>query len=360
MPSETEIERQPIGRWEQPATPLQSESLLDKALKTFNGDDSQGGPSYYDISMLKPPVWTPEVGIYFFLGGLSSGAYTMARLGERLGGDRYRTLTRVGTVVAAAAALPCAPLLIKDLGDPRRFHHMLRVWKPDSPMNLGSWTLTGYSGIVLLAGLREWLRARRKEAPFEGTSKTIDGIAEAVADLGVPLGLLLAGYTGVLLSTTSVPIWGRNPWIGALFSAGAVSSGASAVRLALAATPEGTDGAAGKALSHVEKISHVTEAATIVGYLASAGKFAEPLTKGPESGRFWGGAVAAGLVLPTILGGLPVPQKAHKVLSLVASAAAVMGVMILRASVVSAGRPSANNPEAARQASRRKEEGGIA
>ena len=90
-------------------------------------------------------MWTPEVGVYFFLGGLSSSAFSLARMADRFGRGQYRELTKGGTLIAALAALPCAPLLIVDLGDPKRFHHMLRVWKPSSPMNLGSWTLTAYT-----------------------------------------------------------------------------------------------------------------------------------------------------------------------------------------------------------------------
>ncbi len=357
MPSETDTGRRPGGRWDGLAADRTDASPLDRALQNFNGDDSQGEPSYYDISMLKKPVWTPEVGLYFFLGGLSGGAYMLARLAERIGGGEYRSLTRVGTAVALASVLPCAPLLIKDLGDPKRFHHMLRVFKPASPMNLGSWALAGYTAMTALAGLREWVRSRQNDAPLAGVAKVADGAAAVAADVGVPLGLLVAGYTGVLLSTTAVPIWGRNPWLGMLFSAGAVSSGASAVRLALEGTADGSDGVAGKALAKVEGASRVVEIATLGGFLAAAGEFAAPLTKGSEAKRFWGGAVAAGFVVPTILEGLPVPKKAHKWLGLVASAFSVFGVFALRASITGAGRESAGDPEAARRASRKKDEG---
>ena len=360
MPGETDTGRRPGGRWDELTVDRGDLSPLDKALKNQKNDNSDSHPSYYDISMLKKPVWTPEVGVYFFLGGMSGGAYMLARLAERIGGAQYRSLTRAGTVVALASALPCAPLLIKDLGDPKRFHHMLRVFKPHSPMSLGSWALTGYTALAALAGLREWVRARQNDAPLEGAAKVADGVVAVAADLGVPFGMLVAGYTGVLLSTTAVPIWGRNPWLGALFSAGAVGSGASAVRLALAATPDGSDGPAGEALARVEKAAHITEAVTLTGYVLAAGEFAAPLTKGPEAKRFWAGAVASGLVAPAILAGLPVPQKARKWLSLAASAIGLVGAFALRASITGAGRPSAADPEAARRASRAKELGNTA
>ena len=111
--------------------------------KKSTGDKDDGSPAYYDITPLQSPVWTKEVGIYFFLGGLSSSAFSIARMADRFGGGKLRPVTQYGTLIAALAALPCAPLLIWDLGDRSRFHHMLRVWKPSSPMNLGSWTLTG-------------------------------------------------------------------------------------------------------------------------------------------------------------------------------------------------------------------------
>ena len=357
MPDETDTGRRPGGRWDELAVDKSDSSPLDKALGTLKNDDSDRHPSYYDISMLKKPVWTPEVGVYFFLGGMSGGAYMLARLAERIGGKEYRSLTRAGTAVALASALPCAPLLIKDLGDPKRFHHMLRVFKPHSPMSLGSWALSGYTALAAVAGLREWVRARQHDAPLSGAARLADGAAAAVADAGVPLGMLVAGYTGVLLSTTAVPIWGRNPWLGALFSAGAVSTGASAVRLALEATPDGSDGPGGEALARVEEAAHTAEVVALAGFLLAAGEFAAPLTMGPEAKRFWGGAVATGLVAPAILTALPVPKRVAKWLSLAASAAAVVGAFFLRASITGAGRPSAADPEAARRASRAKEEG---
>ena len=68
----------------------------------------------------------------------------------------------------------------------------------------------------------------------------------------------------------------------------------------------------------------------------------------------------ASFAIPTILGDLPLPKKARKWVSLAASAVALVGAFALRAAITGAGRPSAADPEAARRASRAKEEGGIA
>ena len=111
----------------------------------------------------------------------------------------------------------------------------------------------------------------------------------------------------------------------------------------------------------MEAAARVTEVFHAGGFFGRGGRVRRaPLTQGSEAKRFWGGAVAGGLAAPVILEGLPVPKKAHKWLGLAASAFAVFGAFCLRASITGAGREWAGDPEAARRASRRKEEGGIA
>ncbi len=321
------------------------------------GDKSDGTAAYYDISLLKAPVWTPEVGVYFFLGGLSSSAFSLARMADRFGRGRYRNVAKAGTLIAALAALPCAPLLIKDLGDPKRFHHMLRVWKPSSPMNLGSWTLTAYTGMGAIAALRELLRVLRHDAPLTGAARAVDETAGIVADAaGIPLGLLLAGYTGILLSTTATPIWSRNSWIGALFSASAVSAGTGAVRLVLEVT--GQEGPGTEALAKVETAARAAEVVCHAGFLSAAGPLAKPLTEGKEKTAYLAGAIGAGIVLPELLNRLPVPTPYRHGLKIAAGVLGLIGGYALRAAFVAAGKPSALDPDAARLATG--EKGGTA
>lgn len=342
MPGETETKQgRKAGRW--------------GGVADIPQDKGGDAPAYYDLSMLKPPVWTPEVGAYFYLGGLSAGAFILARLAERFGGGWLGDMARVGTAVAAVAALPCAPLLVYDLGDPKRFHHMLRVWKPTSPMNLGSWVLTAYTGVCGLAVLREFARARRGDRPAEGAAKAADVTVGVLADAaGIPLALLLAGYTGVLLSTTATPVWSKNPWIGALFSASAVSAGAGAVRVALEL--QGGDGneAAVEALGKVETAARVAEVVAHTGFLADAGPLAKPLTDGGQKTSYLGGAIGAGIILPEILNRLPLPEKPRRWVKIAAGVIGLLGGYALRSAFVAAGRPSADDPDAARRNSRRR------
>src|SRR5947207_14280072 len=103
---------------------------------------------YYNYPVVRRPVWTWEVPTYFWLGGMAAGAYVTAALAQNFGSADDRRVAAGGYYVAAAALVPCAPLLIADLGRPDRFYHMLRTFKPLSPMNLGAWTLTALTPIA--------------------------------------------------------------------------------------------------------------------------------------------------------------------------------------------------------------------
>ena len=59
--------------------------------------------------------WATTAFSYSFPSGhavFSAGAFLLARMAERFGGERYRAVTRAGSIIAVIAAVPCAPLLI--------------------------------------------------------------------------------------------------------------------------------------------------------------------------------------------------------------------------------------------------------
>ena len=139
---------------------------------------------------LQAPVWTWEVPLYFWFGGVAAGSSFVAA-GCDLAGDHRSA--RIARFAALAALAPSPPLLIADLGRPLRFFNMLRVFKPRSPMSLGSWCLSAF-GTLLAAAIGADLLGRRRTAAALGA---------ATAATGTYLG----SYTGVLLAGTAVPVW---------------------------------------------------------------------------------------------------------------------------------------------------------
>ena len=151
--------------------------------------------------MMKGPVWTKEIPIYFWFGGMASGAAFVALACDLSGDERS---ARIARKVALAALLPSPPLLILDLGRPERFYNMLRVFKPRSPMSMGSWCLSLFGGLAGGAVFADIL-GRHK------TAKTLGGMNALVAGY-------LGSYTGVLLAATAVPVWGRSrSFLGPIF-----------------------------------------------------------------------------------------------------------------------------------------------
>lgn len=148
--------------------------------------------SYYGKPVLNPPVWQPTaIAGYFFLGGLAGGASLLAAGAEATG---IPALARVGKLGAVGAIALSMGALIEDLGRPARFVNMLRVFKPTSPMNLGSWLLAGYGPLTAIAAA----------ADVTGRLPRIGRVATGAAAALAPA---VATYTAVLAADTAVPAW---------------------------------------------------------------------------------------------------------------------------------------------------------
>lgn len=318
---------------------------------------------YYGVPMLKPPTWRWHIALYFFFEGIAAGSYLLASLADLFGKGRFRSLTRLGYYTSFLSFLPCPPLLIADLGRPARFHHMLRVFKPSSPMNFGAWALTAYSAPLGLLVLRQFtedvsivhrlLPKRIGQALLAPHQPLPSGIGfRLLGGLGIPFALTMSSYTGVLLSTTSTPVWSKSRWLGALFSCSAIGTGAAATSLALALrSPD--NNRARTILEKIEQLAGVCEGAALAGYLMTSGRTAEPLIKGRYRWHLWGGAVGVGLVLPAVLRARAAKQpKKGFISTLLTSALTLVGGLALKWAVTYAGRLSAEDGAAARAATR--------
>ena len=181
-------------------------------------------PDYYGRPTLKPPVWTWEVPAYFFIGGASGAAAVIAAAARRLGGDE--SLVRHARWIAAAGTVASSPLLISDLGRPERFLNMLRVFKVQSPMSVGVWTLVAFSNASVAATFADLVQQR---TGGQVVARVVGDAAEVVA---AATGLVLSTYTGVLLGATAIPVWSKNATLLPLhFGASALGSAVSMLEL---------------------------------------------------------------------------------------------------------------------------------
>jgi hypothetical protein len=192
--------------------------------------------SYYGQPVLQAPVWEWKIAAYLFSGGLAAGSAVMAAGADLTG---RAALRRCGWLGSFAGLLASMWFLVADLGRPERFHHMLRVAKPTSPMSIGTWILTAFGPGVGAAALAELVPNRwRRTWParlLRAVSRPA-GLVSAATAPGV------ASYTSVLLAHTAVPAWnearGELPFV---FVGSAAASGGG---LGMLCTPVGEAGPA--------------------------------------------------------------------------------------------------------------------
>lgn len=170
----------------------------------------------------KVPPWHGWITADTFLLSLASGTFALAALFVLLRPGQMDALARTafyGVFPLMLADLVC---LVVDLGDPARFHHMLRVFNSSSPMSVGVWTISLFAFIAFLAFVASIL-------------KLPDAVMQIVAIAGLVPALIVAAYKGVLFSTTAQPGWRTMRWLGAVFALSATSMGA-AIMLAIASS----------------------------------------------------------------------------------------------------------------------------
>lgn len=272
--------------------------------------------TYYGQPVLQEPEWTWEVPWYLFVGGLGGAAAVVAEAAERRGdhraAGRARALAAVSSVIGPA-------LLVKDLGRPRRFLNMLRVFKPTSAMSVGSWVLalfgtsTGAATVLRLVGRLPRLRR----------------LLDALSAL---LGLPMTTYTGVLVADSSIPVWHEARMeLPFLFAASGATSAGAAVH---ALTPGGAEPARRLALG-----AAVVELATTELMERRLGDLGDVYERG-DAGRWTKAAkvsTAAGAVLLAA-------GRRRRGASGAGSALVLLGSVCQRWAVYRAGFASASDP----------------
>ncbi|MBZ4397349.1 MULTISPECIES: NrfD/PsrC family molybdoenzyme membrane anchor subunit [unclassified Myxococcus] len=289
--------------------------------------DTVDAPSYHGLAAIKQPVWIATVPAYLFVGGVAGAASLLGLAIDVLGEKSMEPLARRCRILGTAGDMVSAGLLIADLGRPTRFLNMLRVFRPTSPMSVGSWVLA-LSGALNTVGL------------VLGKSRGVLGVTGKVAGYSAAmLGMPLAGYTAVLLNNTAVPLWQSTRRTLPLFFMASASASAGSL-LSLAPHTE-RDADVLRPYRLAGKAAEVVMAHAVELDARRAPEVARPLSEG-LSGALWKTSRAcsvAGLVVDALPGRQRWKQVAADVLTTVGAVAA-------RFAVFHGGQASARNPQA--------------
>ncbi len=277
--------------------------------------------SYYGKPVINKPVWeAPDIPGYFYLGGLA-GASSVLALGADL--TERPALSKVCKVGAAASISLGLVGLVHDLGRPARFINMLRVFKPTSPMNVGSWALAAYgpaSGAAAFAALT-------------GRFRLLGNLGTAGA---AAIGPFVAAYTGALITDTAVPSW-HEGWREMPFVfVGSAASAAGGLGMLAAPCSESMPARRAAVVGGVTELVASKLMERRMGKLLS-----KPYHEG-KSGRWM--RIAEGLTAAGTVGGVFLAGR-NRVLSGLCGASLLAASALTRFAIFEAGIASANNPE---------------
>lgn len=292
--------------------------------------------TYYDRPLLKRPVWTIDIPLYYFVGGAAGAALTLGgaiQLVSSGNRDELRRLSAVCHWTGIIGSTIGAAFLIHDLGRPMRFLFMLRVFRPTSPMNIGTWILAAAAPSAIATGLL------LNRGGWPGRLGEAAGYASGL------IGAALASYTGVLVSNTAIPIWQESRrWLPVLFAASGAATAASVLNVFYAEEAGRTGTPAlriARTFGTVARVAEIAAAKKIERAVSAVPRVGRPLRQGAPA-LLWKAANAltlASVALSLLPGG---SRKRTRVAGLLGAA----GSLCLRFAVHYAGDASARDPRA--------------
>ncbi len=321
-----------LSRDEAPGGPTRSPRKRGGSSRKRGGGDRSMVPeadfqSYYGRPIVRPPVWTHDIAIYLFTGGLAAGSSLLAAGGQATGNAALRVAGRTTALGALGAS---TFFLIKDLGRPDRFLYMLRVAKPTSPMSMGTWLLSLFGGAAGVAAAAEVAPFLPDHGVLGLARKVLPPVGSAAGYGAAVLAPGLATYTAVLFADTAVPSWNAvYPDLPFMFAGSALASGAGVGLIAAPGRPARRMAVAGAAieLAAGHRVEH--------GY----GMLSEPYTTGRP-----GKLLRAARIL-TVAGAVgAVVGRRSRVVSALAGVSLLAGSVLTRFGVFEGGVHSAEDP----------------
>lgn len=183
-------------------------------------------------------IWTWEVAMYLFLGGLSAGIMVMSSLANlrrwpdevKLESGEFMPHCIRGSLIAPFILAFGMFFIFLDLARKLNVYWFYLSFQPLSPMSWGSWAIQFILPLSFLYGLSTVPEGYKHWLVFEPLKKISDRLNPHMKKLAVMnfiLGVFLGVYTGVLLSSfLARPLW-NSSLLPVLFFTSAASTGAA-------------------------------------------------------------------------------------------------------------------------------------
>jgi formate-dependent nitrite reductase membrane component NrfD len=282
--------------------------------------------------------WGWLIAVYLFLGGVGSGAYTIAAI-HSLAGGAQELSTTVGLWLGFPALLVGSLFLVADLGSPTRA--VLAGLRPGS-----SWMARGF-WIISIFMVLSFAHLVLREVMGVGSGGEGAAAMAVLAVAGIVFAVLTMAYTGILLGASKgIPFW-RSGVVPVVFVVSAVVTGHFAIMLGMVPLIAGPEAVAELQLMGLEAALLVAlEILVILFFLQAAYKLPDARESAERILRqrsFVVGYFVLGLATPLVLMlwlYLAADASAGNALPAVAGVGAVLGLaggLILRQAVLKCG-----------------------
>jgi tetrathionate reductase subunit C len=156
------------------------------------------------------PLGIP-IATYFYLTGLSAGSFIISTMAYGFGMAKFKPLGKIGVVMATCLLMIAPMILLIDLEQPLRFWHLILYLRITSPITWGTFLLTLYPINCMIYGYFMF-KGDLKRTKFFGL-------------LGIPLALLVHGYTGFILALGKARVLWNTAIMPPIFLVSAMVSG---------------------------------------------------------------------------------------------------------------------------------------
>ena len=148
---------------------------------------------------------------YFYFTGLSAGSFILSTLAYGFGMQKYKPISKSAIILATLLLLVAPINLVVDLEQPFRFYHLFLYFNFTSPITYGSFLLTIYP-ISCIVYAYFMFKENLKWAKICGL-------------IGIPLALLVHGYTGFIMALGKARILWNTALMPTIFLVSAMVSG---------------------------------------------------------------------------------------------------------------------------------------
>ncbi|UCE42596.1 MAG: polysulfide reductase NrfD [Candidatus Aminicenantes bacterium] len=151
------------------------------------------------------------IAVYFYLTGLSAGSFILSTLAYGFGMERYKSLGRVGVILATVLLIIAPLFLLLHIGVPHRAWHLFVYLNFESPITWGSFLLILYPINCIIYGYFMF-KEKKKQTRLFGL-------------IGIPLAISVHGYTGFILAFGKARALWNTALMPILFLVSAIVSG---------------------------------------------------------------------------------------------------------------------------------------